>query len=182
MNYKYYHVVDSNGFQIEFVLVVDGEIQHYTLKDGERLIDSQLSDGLLKPRWNGSEWIESATMEEVAATLPTINELKTAKKAEIANLRWQSQTVNITHDGNVYLADEAATSSIHAAVTAALSGNREWKTANGTSVKLNANKLQKLFVAIEERKESCFVKESALCAQIDNCQTAAEIAAIKWGD
>lgn len=117
---------------------------------------------------------------EIPGPEPTLDELKAAKKAEIANVRWNAQTANIAHDGSTYHADENATANIHAAVTAALSGNREWKTADGKSVKLNANKLKNLFVAIEERKEGGFVKEAELTAQIDACQTAEEVASIVW--
>lgn len=117
---------------------------------------------------------------EVVPPEPTLDELKRQKKSEIANTRWQAQTANIIYDGNVYHAGEQATASIHAAVTAALSGNREWKTADGTSVKLNANKLQKLFVAIEERKEAGFIKEAALSSAIDACETAEALSEIEW--
>lgn len=110
----------------------------------------------------------------------TLDELKAAKKAEIANARWSAQTANIVHEDNTYHADENATANIHAAVTAALSGNREWKTADGKSVKLNANKLKSLFVAIEERKESYFVRETVLVTAIDACATAEEVAEITW--
>lgn len=122
----------------------------------------------------GIEIIEAPTPE------PTLDEVKSMKKGEIANARWQAQTTDITYDGNVYRADEQATASIHAAVTAALSGNREWKTADGTSIKLNANKLSKLFVAIEERKEAGFVKEAALSLAIDACETAESLSEIEW--
>lgn len=117
---------------------------------------------------------------EVVPPEPTIDELKLRKKAEIAHERWQAQMADIEHDGNVYHADESAVVNIHAAVTAALSGNREWKTADGSSVKLNATKLQKLFVAIEERKEACFMREAELAAAIDVCETAEDITRIVW--
>lgn len=111
---------------------------------------------------------------------PTLDDLKDAKKAEIAAARWNAQTADIEYDGNAYHADAQATANIHAAVTAALSGNREWKTADGKSVKLNANKLKSLFVAIEERKESYFVREAALVTAIDACVTAEEVSDIVW--
>jgi len=50
-------------------------IQHYTLKEGESLIDaapptyrpSAGAVGLVNPRWDGSAWVEAATTEEITA-------------------------------------------------------------------------------------------------------------------
>lgn len=67
MTYKHCSVIDRDGFQTEFVLVVDGVIQYYTLKNGETLVDGPPSLDLLRPRWNGTEWLESASPEELAA-------------------------------------------------------------------------------------------------------------------
>lgn len=82
MPYKQSYIVDEAMYYKDFVLVVDGKIQYYTLQDGEKLIDISPS-GLIKPRWNGSEWEEGASEEEIAATLPSLEVLKTAKTAEI---------------------------------------------------------------------------------------------------
>lgn len=75
MNYKHCCVIDKENFYVEFVLIENGEIQRYTLKNGETLIDCDLapvfkeyanSVGFIKPKWNGTEWVEGATAEEIA--------------------------------------------------------------------------------------------------------------------
>ena len=51
------------------------EIQNYTLKDGEQLVDAQPpvmrqhagSTGFIAPIWGGSDWQEPATADEIAA-------------------------------------------------------------------------------------------------------------------
>lgn len=75
MGYKYYSVIDIQNRYKTLVLAVDGKVQYYTLLEGERLTDEAPpvirpyagADGFIKPVWEGSEWMESATDEEIAA-------------------------------------------------------------------------------------------------------------------
>ena len=68
-------VVDQNDKYLEFVLVLDGEVQGYTLGEGERLIDASFprlrahagDAGLIDPIWNESEWVEGASTTQIAA-------------------------------------------------------------------------------------------------------------------
>lgn len=85
---KHCSVIDAEGKHVTYVLVKirdkpleDGtteqveEIQNYTLKDGEQLVDAQPpimrahagSTGFLSPVWGGSDWQETATADEIAA-------------------------------------------------------------------------------------------------------------------
>ena len=85
---KHCSVVDAEGRHVTYVLVKirdkpleDGtteqveEIQNYTLKDGEQLVDAQPpvmrahagSTGFLSPVWGGSDWQETAAADEIAA-------------------------------------------------------------------------------------------------------------------
>lgn len=74
MSEKYCCVVDTVGKYITYVLVVDGQVQNYNLKDGETLISARPpmlrpcagETGLVSPAWNGSQWEESATEAELA--------------------------------------------------------------------------------------------------------------------
>ena len=84
MDYKHCCVIDAQNRYKTLVLVVNepdetGElqekVQYYTLSEGERLIDAAPpvmrphagADGFIKPVWEGSEWMESAANEEIAA-------------------------------------------------------------------------------------------------------------------
>ena len=84
MTYKHYCIIDAQNRYKTLVLVINepdetGEIQervqYYTLLEGERLIDAAPpairpyagADGFIKPVWEGSEWMESAANEEIAA-------------------------------------------------------------------------------------------------------------------
>ena len=87
-NEKHCSVVDAEGRHVTYVLVKirdkpleDGgteqieEVQNYTLKDGEQLIDAQPpimrqhagSVGYISPICGGSDWQEPATADEIPA-------------------------------------------------------------------------------------------------------------------
>lgn len=61
-------VIDANG---QFVAVVDRDT--YQLREGEQFVEAAPPTlrpaagypGMVKPVWNGSEWVESATFEEM---------------------------------------------------------------------------------------------------------------------
>lgn len=66
-------VIDKNGIKVEFVHVFDnGNIDSYELKEGEMLIttDWQIANSMVKPRWDGSKWVETATSEELESAIP----------------------------------------------------------------------------------------------------------------
>ncbi len=75
----HYACVIKDGKYHEFVIVNEfdddtEEVYAYTLQEGESLIDAKPpvkkihaeSDGFIVPAWNGSEWVEGATDEEIA--------------------------------------------------------------------------------------------------------------------
>ena len=85
---KHCSVIDAEGRHVTYVLVKirdkpleDGgteqveEVQNYTLKDGEQLVDAQPpvmrqhagSTGFISPVWGGSDWQEAAAADEIAA-------------------------------------------------------------------------------------------------------------------
>ena len=85
---KHCSVIDAEGRHVTYVLVKirdkpleDGgterveEVQNYTLKDGEQLVDASPpvmrqhagSTGFISPVWGGSDWQETAAADEIAA-------------------------------------------------------------------------------------------------------------------
>lgn len=79
MEHKFCCVIDKKGFYKEFVVVhiVDDieEVYHYEMQEGETIIERNNtprfkchaeSEGFIKPKWNGSEWVEGATDTEIA--------------------------------------------------------------------------------------------------------------------
>ena len=87
-NEKHCSVIDAEGRHVTYVLVKirdkpleDGgterveEVQNYTLKVGEQLVDASPpvmrqhagSTGFISPIWDGSQWVETAAADEIAA-------------------------------------------------------------------------------------------------------------------
>ena len=85
---KHCSVIDAEGRHVTYVLVKirdkpleDGgmeqieEVQNYTLKDGEQLVDASPpvmrqhagSTGFISPIWDGNQWAETAAADEIAA-------------------------------------------------------------------------------------------------------------------
>lgn len=85
---KHCSVIDAEGRHVTYVLVkirdkpLEGgtterveEVQNYTLKVGEQLVDAQPpvmrthagSTGFIAPIWGGSDWQETAAADEIAA-------------------------------------------------------------------------------------------------------------------
>ena len=60
-------IIDEYGFICAFVATQDGILKFYTLKDGERIIEKGVKQALqmIKPRWDGSEWLETADPTDV---------------------------------------------------------------------------------------------------------------------
>ena len=89
-SHRFYCVLDNAQRYRTYVLaLVQGEqeeIQYYTLKEGETLLEADPpSMNLVKPKWNGTSWEESATPEEIleweeahpkppVSTAPTLEE------------------------------------------------------------------------------------------------------------
>lgn len=58
--------IDNLGFYIEDVFVDElGSL-------GNEYIDNYCPDGFYKPKWNGSEWVEGLTEEEIALKNTTV--------------------------------------------------------------------------------------------------------------
>lgn len=86
-DYKHCSVVNSDGYYVEFVLVVktqvtnqdgttsdDWVVQNYQIQEGEQLVDEKRphgrahagDEGIVMYKWDGSQWVEGATAEEIA--------------------------------------------------------------------------------------------------------------------
>ena len=68
MEYRYACIIDADNVYVDFVLVIGDEVQYYTLRPGETVIDAPcpVAD-FCRPRWTGNAWEETATPEELAA-------------------------------------------------------------------------------------------------------------------
>lgn len=78
-------IVDKNKIYSRFVYLDDNNvIQDDKLNEGEQLIieDWKIANTMIKPKWIGESWIESASEDEIKAY------------REIFNLRWKTKYLN----------------------------------------------------------------------------------------
>ena len=108
MGYKHCCVVDAQGRYLDYVLVllipqetgeVREEIQYYELKPGESLVDIGAPvDTLVKPRYNGTGWEESATPKEIEEWEREHPAPPPAGPSELERLREQVETLQAQID------------------------------------------------------------------------------------
>ena len=76
-------VINEKGFKAEYVIgdPETGIPMYYTLQEGESLIFEDIATALrmLKPQWDGEQWIETATEEEIEAARPPVCNLPQPK-------------------------------------------------------------------------------------------------------
>lgn len=86
--YKEKSIIDSNGYLITNVLIDENNnivFSDVVLEEGQQFVEvfakTQPINGhnqpYLKPQWTGTEWIETATQEELNLAYPVIEESKT---------------------------------------------------------------------------------------------------------
>lgn len=71
-------VINIEGYAVDYVALSNGVPLYYILKEGESLIttDYKIATGMLKPKWTGTEWIET----EVIKPPEENTELNTSEK------------------------------------------------------------------------------------------------------
>lgn len=96
---KQKNVIDKNGFKIKSVFVDENEqvlFSDFKLEEWQLLVEKQPNKVLLKPKWNGTGWIEGATEKEIQAwqeenKLPENTEEDLIDKLILNNINMQMQ-------------------------------------------------------------------------------------------
>lgn len=114
--------------------------------------------------------------------VPTFDELKAAKKAEIAAVRWGHETGGLQLNGLVVATDRESQSLINAAVTSTILDSAytvRWKMANGF-FDLDAPAIQTIAAAVRNHVQACFDREAELCVAVDAAIDAEAVNLISW--
>jgi hypothetical protein len=117
----------------------------------------------------------------VRVALPTLEELRARKLAELADLRWEKETSGTTFNGMPVATDAVSqTKYIGAVVGAQIDPNAviNWKMADGTFVTLDAQAITAVAMAVRAHVQACFDNEAALKAQVEAASSTEEIAAV----
>ncbi len=110
------------------------------------------------------------------------SELKTAKRAEIAQARYTAETAGIPVNSVKIKTDRESQSLITGAALQALQDSAytcNWKTEAGF-VSLTAEQIHAVAVAVREHVQACFDKEAVLIEQVEVAATQEELEQIKW--
>ena len=123
------------------------------------------------------DWTKVITAEDKFA------KAKEAKKAEIAQARYNAEIAGVTNNGVLIKADRETQAVLTAACLQAYidSGySLNWKTGDGTFVSLPAEQIMAFGTAVRAHVQSCFDHEAELLPLIESAGTQAEIDAIEW--
>lgn len=132
------------------------------------------------------------TMKELGAfptnavfTAPakTLDELKADKILELKSTRDTLETEPIEYNGNRYDYDDKARERINAAIIAldvqGADASIGWTTADNADVKVTANDLRMIIVAVAQRSNALHVAYRAAKDKVETATTVAEVDAIK---
>lgn len=120
--------------------------------------------------------------EVVTLPLPTLEEIKAAKIAELKAQRDSKEVEPITYNGNLYDYDDKARERINAAIIAlSLQGEGatiDWTTADNADVKVTANDLRMVIAAVAVRSNALHTAYRKAKEQVEAAQNKEEVEAI----
>lgn len=134
-------------------------------------------DGYYTPE----EWF--AANPQPTAPEPSVEELKAAKREEIAAARYASATGTVTINGYLYSIDKDSQTSFLGTLAALQNGamtSTIWKTAGGRFVTLNAAEFLQVVTIVLAYISACFGAESSILEQVEAASSAEELAAVVW--
>jgi hypothetical protein len=123
------------------------------------------------------DWTKVITAEDKFA------KAKEAKKAEIAQARYNAEIAGVTFNGVLIKTDRETQAVLTSACLQAYidSGySLNWKTGDGTFVSLAAEQIMAFGTAVRAHVQGCFDHEAELLPLIEAATTEAELEAINW--
>lgn len=108
---------------------------------------------------------------------PTLDELKTQKKAEIAAARYEAETAGVAVSGVLIDTGRDSQALITGAALAAMLDDGyslNWKTATGF-IHLSAQEIIAVAQAVRAHVQTCFDREGELVALVDAAKTKEEL-------
>ena len=123
--------------------------------------------------------------EVVTLPLPTLEEIKAAKIAELKAERDAREVEPIEYNGNSYDYDDKARERINAAIIAldvqGVDASIDWTTATNADVKVTATDLRAIVAAVAVRSNALHIAYRKAKAQVEQAITVAEVEAIALG-
>jgi hypothetical protein len=171
MNYRK-RFTDASGAYVIEEIRRDGRV---------RVVDEAQMDYIY---WlaDGNELEEIAYVPPPPEPVPTLAEVKAAKKLEITEARYAAETGGMAANGmEIDTSRESQSLITGAALQATIDPaySCKWKTAQGF-IELSAQQVIGAAVAVRQHVQSCFDREAELYALIDSKTTKAKVQAITW--
>ena len=120
---------------------------------------------------------------------PSLDELKTEKRAEINAARDAAEQGGFFYMGKTFDSDivsciriQGAAQSMQAAIMAEDVPTITWTCQDNSTIELTAQELMGLSVALAEWSNTCHQKATALKAQIETATSEEELENISWND
>ena len=138
--------------------------------DGE---PGQLGEGERAIPCDGTDW---------RTQLSTMEELRAAKLAELADARWRAETGGMSMNGMTIRTDRESQALITgAALQASVDAGYvcRWKTAEGFAT-LDAAMILTVAGAVRAHVQAQFDREAELAAQVGAAQTVEEVQSVQW--
>lgn len=127
---------------------------------------------------------KGAYYEVVTLPLPTLEEIKTAKIAELKAERDAREVEPIEYQGYSWDYDSKARDRISAAIVAldlqGANADIAWTTADNQDISVTAADLRAIVAAVAVRSNALHIKYRSLKAQVQACSSAGDVEAIKW--
>lgn len=89
-------VIDRQGVYMQFEILSENKLpKFYTLKDGESIIEEgwSIANGMNKPMWNGTEWIDTDPLPPQPPVEPQPNEMEILS-SEVEKLKAENKLLN----------------------------------------------------------------------------------------
>ena len=120
--------------------------------------------------------------EVATLPLPTLEEIMTAKIAELKARRDVAEVAPITYKGYFFDYDEKARDRINAAIIAlelqGANADIAWTTADNQDVKVTADDLRMVIAAVAVRSNALHTAYRAAKAKVESASTAEEVEAV----
>lgn len=124
--------------------------------------------------------------EVVTLPLPTLEEIKVAKIAELKAERDSKEVEPITYNGNSYDYDDKARERINAAIIALdvqtaqtkAIASIDWTTADNQDVKVTADDLRAVIAAVAQRSNALHIAYRKAKDKVEQATTVAEVEAV----
>ena len=131
-------------------------------------------------------WIYEEIPQPKPEPEPTLDELKSQKRAEINSARDRTEQGGFEYLGKTFDSDPISCQRISTAAQAMAFAPEEtaivWTCQDNTTISLNKTQLAGLVAALAMHSNTCHQKATALKAEVEKAKSKEELEKITWGE